>query len=143
MNGLRPLAPKQVIKSFQAWRGGTRNPLQVMNLCDAGKFLLNRIVRGAVRHACAGKWNRDVNVIGGKSLSLAGLAWRKFRAHSNVSSSAARTARGYNEFASDGANLSGSRRRGFFAAGRANQREAQQKRKYARRGFYFCGERFK
>src|SRR5260370_37479041 len=71
MNGLRTLAAKQVIKAFHAWRGGTRNPLQVMNLCDPGKFLLDRIVRGAVRHACTGKWNRDVNVIDDKSLSLA------------------------------------------------------------------------
>jgi hypothetical protein len=65
-------------------------------------------------------------LVGGESLRLAGLAWGKLRPHPDVGSSATRIPRGKNEFTSYGADLRGSRRGGFFAAGHADQREAEQ-----------------
>ncbi len=97
-----------------------------MNRGDTGERLLNRIVRGPVRNARPGEWDCDVNLVGGKSLGLAGLARGKLRPHSDFGSSATRIPRGKDEFTCYGADLRSSRGRGFLAADRADQRDAKQ-----------------
>ena len=101
-----------------------------MNRGDAGERLLNRILRGPVRNARPGEWDCDVNLVGGKSLRLAGLACTKLRPHSNFGSSATRIPRGKDEFTCYGADLRCGRRRGFLAADRAEQRDAKEEKNY-------------
>jgi hypothetical protein len=126
MNRLRAPALQQVVETLHAGRSGTRDALQVMNRGDAGERLLNRIVRGPVRNARPGERDGDVNLVGGKSLRLAGLACTKLRPHSNFGSSTTRIPRGKDEFTCYGADLCSGRGRGFLAAGRTDQREAKQ-----------------
>ena len=126
MNRLCAPALQQVVEPLHAGRSGTRDALQVMNRGDAGERLLNRILRGPVRNARPGEWDCDVNLVGGKSLRLAGLARGKLRPHSDFGSSATRIPRGKDEFTCYGADLRSSRGRGFLAADRADQREAKQ-----------------
>src|SRR6267378_3576965 len=130
MNRLRAPALQQVVETLHAGRSGTRDALQVMNRGDAGERLLNRILRGPVRNARPGEWDCDVNLVGGKSLRLAGLARGKLRPHSDFGSSATRIPRGKDEFACYSADLRRRRWRGFLAAGRADQCEAEQERNF-------------
>src|SRR2546430_13258269 len=97
MNRLRAPAVQLVVETLHAGRSGTRDALQVMNRGDAGECLLDCILRGPVRNARPGEWDRDVNLVGGKSLRLAGLACGKLRPHSDFGSSATRIPRGQDE----------------------------------------------
>src|SRR3981081_2942591 len=70
MDRLRTLTIQQVIESLQAWRFGTHDAAQAMNIGNSSEFLLDRIVRGPVSSARSGEWNCGDNVVGGPRLWL-------------------------------------------------------------------------
>jgi len=130
MNRLRAPALQHIVETLHTGRFRIRHALQVMRLGDPGEFFLDRVMRGPVRNARTGEWNCDVNVIGGKCLGFAALTRSILRTHPNFDSSAARIPRGKNEFTRYSADLRGSRGSGILAAGRAEQRNAEQRKKY-------------
>jgi hypothetical protein len=99
-----------------------------MNRGDASERFLDLILRGLVSNARRGERDCDVDLVGGKSLRLAELACGKIRPYPDFGSSATRISRGKDEFMCHGADLRSGRGRGFLAAGRADQRRAEQEK---------------
>ena len=116
MNGLRAAAVEQIIETLKARRSGARDSLEVMKLRDARQLGLYGIARGEIRRAILRERNRDVNVIRGRSLRLAGLARREFGTHAHFGTSPAGILRGEYKFARDIADRYVGNGDGFFLA---------------------------
>ena len=104
MNRLRAPALRQIVKTLQARRSGPLDAHQFMVGGHAREFPFDGVVSGAVRQACLGQWNRDVDVIGDEGLGFAGLVRGIFRAHAHFRPTIAGIPRGEHKLPRDGAN---------------------------------------